>query len=139
MKKLILSLAIAVGAFAHASTPIEPSAVTDPAIKGRWISKVAVFAGNGMAVYFGMEFGDLNGTISSVCRFTSGKVLEAKVTVPMNVGNGKIEITGRAKAEVKEGGLTCNVQIDPGTVGYTITGGTLRMNADGNTLDFARR
>lgn len=139
MKKIILSLAVAFGAYAHAVSPVEPSAITDPAVKGRWISKVAVFAGNGMQVFFGMEFGDLTGTVSSICKFAGGKTLEAAVTVPMNVGNGKIEIAGRAKSEVKEGGLTCNVQIDPGTVGYTITNGTLRMNADGNILDFARR
>ena len=140
MKKLILSLAIAFGVSAHALSPVEPSAITDPAVKGRWISKVAVFVGNGMEVFFAFDFGDLNGSVSSVCKFQNGKVLEASVTVPMDVGGGKIKINGKADAEVKEGSLKCNVWIEPGTVGYSILAGpVLRMNADGHVLDFARR
>ena len=140
MKKFVLSLAIAVGAYAHALSPVEPSAVTDPAIKGPWISKGAVFVGNGMQVFFAMYFDDNNGTVSSVCKFQNGKTLEASVTVPVNVGGGKIQIMGKAQAEVKEGSLKCNVQIDPGTVGYSILAGpVLRMNADGHILDFVRR
>ncbi|MGZ6480237.1 MAG: hypothetical protein ACXWQE_13090 [Bdellovibrionales bacterium] len=136
MKKILLSLSAVVlclSTLAYAGT------VSDPAILGGWISSTPIYSANGMTIYMAMNFQDSSAIMSSVCQFQSGQTLEAAVTVPVSVAANKINVEGTGSAENKSGGLNCNVNVQVGSVDYTVTGPTLTLNAGGRTLDFNRR
>ncbi len=135
---LVAALFFANGLMLSAHADSSPTAVTDNQLIGRWISTVPVFSGNGMTVYLGLEFNAVNGAMSSICQFP-GKTLEARVEVPINAGAGAIDVLGAGRNEVRDGSYTCNVEIQVGKVNYSMVGANLRLNANGNALDFKRR
>lgn len=133
MKRLVLIALATVSSLAMA-------AISNSEILGGWKSSTPVYSGNGMSVHLGLAFDAAsNATLSSICTFPGGKVLEATVTVPAEVTDTEITMLGRADSQVVDGGYTCNVNIEKGTVPYTLENDTLRLTADGRTMEFVRR
>src|SRR5688572_17991111 len=108
-------------------------------VMGRWLSTAPIFENAGMSVYLGMEFQPGQVIASTQCRFADGTVLEPSVSVPANVANGTIQVMGSGTAEMKDASHTCTAEVSPGSVGYTLMGDVLRLNAEGHLLDFTRR
>ncbi len=145
MKTLLLAALFSVSALtfsAHGANPDVPvtvSTVTDAQLMGRWISTVPIFSGNGMTVHLGLEIKTSTGVMSSICSFPGGKTVEAHIEVPIRAGAGSIQVLSTGRNEVRDGGYTCNVEIQTGVVGYSFVGAQLRLNSNGHNLDFNRR
>lgn len=110
----------------------------DPQILGRWISSRAVFENGGVLVKLGFDFKDTEADMSTICYYPT-RQLEAVVSVPVKVEDGKINVLGAGKKEIKEDGFECNGTVDKGMVNYTVNGNVLKVEAAGQTMDFVRR
>src|SRR5262245_25418093 len=96
-------------------------AAMDPAIVGAWKSAKPVFDQGGLSVFLGVDFKvDSSADMSAICQFADGKVLEAKVTVPVDVSSGKITVKASADKSVSDGTYNCNVNMQPGSVDYQL-------------------
>ena len=148
MKKIMLALSVLLVPFLNLSlshadqlAPVDTSvaAAMDANLIGAWKSTRTVYKDKNVSVFLGMEFKEGTAIMSSICGFPNRKVLEAAVEVPVNVADGKIEVVSRGQAQVVDGGLRCEVAIEPGIVAYKVNGRNLRLTNQGQNLDFVRR
>jgi hypothetical protein len=117
-------------------------AAVDQRVYGSWQSAGPLFQTPEMSVSLGMTLRPGSVVASSICTFSDGSSLTASVTVPAEITESEIRVTGTGRNSVAVGGKTCDVGASPNATKYVLVSDSvlsLTDSASGMSFNFNRK